>query len=183
MRKAADDVLQQRRLLKVKNLSPSKGSPQRANEEVLKQRKIIKAKRSSFGSTSAATTASSTPTHDKKESGDDKVLMLKLRATLFTRVDAEWVKRARGTLYVYKGNSSNSGEIRWIELICQDECILNLLVEQMVDISKLVKESKKGIASYIRFSVEKRKAKELLLIQVVPESLDTLYSTLRCGEV
>ena len=173
MRKAADDVLQQRRLLKVKNLSPSKGSPQRANEEVLKQRKIIKAKRSSFGSTSAATTASSTPTHDKKE----------LRATLFTRVDAEWVKRARGTLYVYKGNSSNSGEIRWIELICQDECILNLLVEQMVDISKLVKESKKGIASYIRFSVEKRKAKELLLIQVVPESLDTLYSTLRCGEV
>ena len=108
--------------------------------------------------------------------------MLKLRATLFTRVDAEWVKRARGTLYVYKENS-NSGEIRWIELICQDECILNLLVEQMVDISKLVKESKKGIASYIRFSVEKRKAKELLLIQVVPESLDTLYSTLRCGEV
>ena len=53
----------------------------------------------------------------------------------------------------------------------------------MVDMSKLVKESKKGIASYIRFSVEKRKAKELLLIQVVPENLDTLYSTLRCGEV
>ena len=98
-----------------------------------------------------------------------------MRATLFTRVDRTWAKKAKGTLYVYKAKSN---KIRWIELKNDNECILNLLVEQMINLHKLVKESTKGTCAYIKYSSEKRKGTETLLLQVMPEHLDKLYSTL-----
>ena len=59
-----------------------------------------------------------------------------------------------------------------------NECILNLLVEQMINLHKLVKESTKGVCAYIKYSVEKRKGEETSLLQVMPDMLGTLYSTL-----
>ena len=81
-------------------------------------------------------------------------------------------------LHVYCARSDT--EIRWIELLGENNsCILNLLVEQMLDLSKLIKESAKGKATYIRFTLEKMKGKELMLLQVMPEFLDKLYSALK----
>ena len=127
--------------------------------------------------------ANTSPTTQPSDTDDtDEVLLLKMRATLFTRVDRTWAKKAKGALHVYEAKSNS--KIRWIELKNSDnECILNLLVEQMVNLHKLVKESTKGTCAYIKYSVEKRKGTEtLLLLQVMPENLDKLYSTL-LGEV
>lgn len=123
--------------------------------------------------------ASTSPTQSSDTDDSDEVLLIKMRATLFTRVDRTWAKKAKGTLHVYTTKSNS--KIRWIELKNNDnECILNLLVEQMIDLHKLVKESTKGVCAYIKYSVEKRKGKESLLLQVMPVNLDKLYSTLIC---
>lgn len=199
MRRASDDVLKQRRVLKAPKLSPQKGSPPRANEEVIRRRKIIKAKRSSFGSppkpsNNCATqqpsppnsaqqatlhpnsfTPSPNPTHQAEP---EEILLVKMSAKLFSREDKEWVKKAKGMLHVYCARSD--AQIRWIELLGENNsCFLNLLVEQMLDLSKLIKESAKGKATYIRFTLEKMKGKELMLLQVMPEFLDKLYSALK----
>ena len=187
MRRASDDVLKQRRVLKAPKLSPQKGSPPRANEEVIRQRKIIKAKRSSFGSPPkpSAQQATSQPTNSftpepnpTHQAEPEEILLVKMSAKLFSREDKEWVKKAKGILHVYCARSDT--QIRWIELLGENNsCILNLLVEQMLDLSKLIKESSKGKATYIRFTLEKMKGKELMLVQVMPEFLDKLYSALK----
>ena len=200
MRRASDDVLKQRRVLKAPKLSPQKGSPPRANEEVIRQRKIIKAKRSSFGSPpkpsnncstqrpsppNSAQQATSQPTNSftpepnpTHQAEPEEILLVKMSAKLFSREDKEWVKKAKGMLHVYCARSD--AQIRWIELLGENNsCFLNLLVEQMLDLSKLIKESAKGKATYIRFTLEKMKGKELMLLQVMPEFLDKLYSALK----
>ena len=191
MRRASDDVLKQRRVLKAPKLSPQKGSPPRANEEVIRRRKIIKAKRSSFGSPpkpsaqqssspkSAQPTNSTPAPNPTQQTEPEEILLVKMSAKLFSREDKEWVKKAKGMLHVYCARSDT--QIRWIELLGveNNSCILNLLVEQMLDLSKLIKESAKGKATYIRFTLEKMKGKELMLLQVMPEFLDKLYSALK----
>jgi len=201
MWRASDDVLKQRRVVKANKLSPPK-TPPKADECVIKQRKIIKVKRRTSTSSSSTDKPSNTsssnpnsgpltpppqvpkssvntsPTPQTPDTDDtDEVLLLKMRATLFTRVDRTWAKKAKGTLHVYKAKSNN--EIRWIELKNSDnECILNLLVEQMINLHKLVKESTKGTCAYIKYSIEKGKEIETWLLQVMPQHLDKLYSTL-----
>jgi len=207
MWRASDDVLKQRRVVKANKLSPPK-TPPKADECVIKQRKIIKVKRRTSTSSSSTDKPSNTsssnpnspqrdvpgpltpppqvpkssvntsPTPQTSDTNDtDEVLLIKMRATLFTRVDRTWAKKAKGTLHVYEAKSNS--KIRWIELKNSDnECILNLLVEQMINLHKLVKESTKGTCAYIKYSVEKRKGTETLLLQIMPENLDKLYSTL-----
>ena len=209
MWRASDDVLKQRRVVKVSKLS-HKTPPPKADEHTIKQRKIIKVKRRS--STCSTTTTSpnlnspqrdetpnvpspltppppppkvskssvnTLPTQPSDTDDTDEVLLLKMRATLFTRADQTWAKKAKGTLHVYTAKSNS--KIRWIELKNSDnECILNLLVEQMINLHKLIKESTKGVCAYIKYSVAKRKCTETLLLQVMPENLDKLYSTLIC---
>jgi len=117
--------------------------------------------------------ANTPPTQTADSDDTDEVLIVKMRATLLTRVDRAWAKKAKGELHVY----SNS-KVRWIELKKNNECILNLLVEQMINLNKLVKQSDKGTCAYIKFSVKKRNSTESLLLQVMPERLDKLYSAL-----
>jgi len=188
-RKADDDIIKQRKIIKVKrrsstgsfstdkpstnNNNSTPSSPQREDtptphvpSPMTPPPKVSKS------------SANTSPTTQPSDTDDtDEVLLLKMRATLFTRVDRTWAKKAKGTLHVYKAKCNN--EIRWIELKNSDnECILNLLVEQMINLHKLVKESTKGVCAYIKYSVEKRKGTETLLLQIMPENLDKLYSTL-----
>ena len=190
--KADDDTIKQRKIIKVKrrtstgfsstdkpstnNNNSTPSSPQRDDTPTPHAPSPLTPPPPP-GPKSSANTSPTTQPSDTDDT--DEVLLIKMRATLFTRVDRTWAKKAKGTLHVYEAKSNS--KIRWIELKNSDnECILNLLVEQMVNLHKLVKESTKGTCAYIKYSVEKRKGTETLLLQVMPENLDKLYSTLIC---
>jgi len=198
-RSASGDVLKERKATK---LSPPKTLPPKADHNIIKQRKILKVKRrSATGSSTDKPNSSSRPTSNSPQrdekphkpspppspvpkssastssSDTDEVLLIKMRATLLARVDQGWAKKAKGTLHVYQAKSNSKK--RWIVLKNNNnECILNLLVEQMLNLNKLVKQSNKGTAAYIKYSVKKRNSTEPLLLQVMPETLDKLYSAL-----
>ena len=187
--KADECVIKQRKIIKVKrrsvgSSSTDKPSTNRSNSNPSSPQRDDPTPHISSPSPPPPTPKSSTntsPTQTSDIDDIDEVLLLKMRATLFTRVDRTWAKKAKGTLHVYTAKSNS--KIRWIELKnSENECILNLLVEQMINLHKLVKESTKGVCAYIKYSVEKRKGIETLLLQVMPENLDKLYSTL-LGEV
>ena len=190
--KADDDIIKQRKIVKVKRRTSTgssstdklstttssrsnPNSPQR--DETPNVPSPLTPPPPQVSKSSANTSTSPAPPQTQPDT--DEVLLLRMRATLFTRADRTWAKKAKGTLHVYEAKSNS--KIRWIELKNSDnECILNLLVEQMINLHKLVKESTKGTCAYIKYSVEKRKSTETSLLQVMPENLDKLYSTLIC---
>jgi len=186
--KADESVIQQRKIIKVKRRSSTCSSSTDKPSTTSSNSTPSSPQRDDTSTPHVSgpspppvpkSSANTSPTPQTSDTDDtDEVLLLKMRATLFTRVDRTWAKKAKGTLHVYKAKSN---EIRWIELKNNDnECILNLLVEQMINLHKLVKESTKGVCAYIKYSVEKRKGTESLLLQVMPGMLDPLYSTLIC---
>jgi hypothetical protein len=184
--RASDDVLKQRTILKATKLSPQKGAA-RASDDVIKQRKIVKVKKSSFGPTSPGSSSPATqgstpqdstaPKHSA--SGSSRIMSkeeevnLVMRAKLFAKVSSAWVKRGAGTL-----TCNCTPSKRRIELVDDDDgCImLDADIRQLLYPTKLIKESRFGKkpCTFIRFSL----GHEVFLMQVKPELIHQLYSTL-----
>ncbi|KAL3783218.1 hypothetical protein ACHAW5_004688 [Stephanodiscus triporus] len=189
--RASDDVLKRRTIFKATKLSPQKGV-QRASEDVIKQRKIVKVNKSSVGSPpagySSPVTHFSTP-HKSSTShyfsptqpsvscstptrtmAAEEEIHPTMRAKLFKRCGSAWVKMGAGTLQC----NCIAGKRR-IKLHKNEIIFLDVDVEQMLHLTKLNKESsKEKMCAYIRFLL----GHELYLIQVKPELIGLLFSTL-----
>ena len=182
MGRASDDVLKQRTILKATKLSPPKGAT-RATADVIHRRRIVKANRSWFGAGSSpprspAAPATATPKQrndatspcpnpsatsipepkavgrsptqtTKPAAGEEKAL--EMRAKLFSRTNAGWAKRGTGTLRLC---CTFSGR-RSVKLLGENgSVLLDVDVENMMLVSKLIKESVKGNCAYLRFTAE-----------------------------
>ena len=111
----------------------------------------------------------------KPAAGEEKAL--EMRAKLFSRTNAGWAKRGTGTLRLC---CTFSGR-RSVKLLGENgSVLLDVDVENMMLVSKLIKESAKGNCAYVRFTAEfsAEKGREVFLIQVKPDLLNTLYSSL-----
>jgi hypothetical protein len=94
------------------------------------------------------------------------------RAKLFARIDSQWVSRGSGTLtHMCTANDKR------VKFVVERKVLLNVDVKQMLHMTKLLKESSKGVTAHIRFHLDA----EVVLIQVKPDILDTLFSTLLVG--
>jgi hypothetical protein len=91
------------------------------------------------------------------------------RAKLFARVDSQWVSRGSGTL-----THTCTVTERRVKFVVERKVLLDVDVKQMLNMTKLLKESSKGVTAHIRFEL----GTEVFLIQVKPEILDILFSTL-----
>ena len=93
-----------------------------------------------------------------------------MREKLFAKVGSQWVNRGYGTLTCI----CTASPLR-VKLVGKDGSILlDEDAEQMLHITKLIKETSKGASAHIRFHL----GNEVFLIQVKPEVLDILFSTL-----
>jgi hypothetical protein len=200
MSRASEDVLSQRKILKAARSSPPKIGIVKASENIIKQRKIVKVNKSWLGSPSpscsspaprSAVHESSTPQHyvgpipkqlfdstpdrthpsppptQRNSNDDEKHIMT--RAKLFARVDSQWVSQGSGTL-----THMCTVTERRVKLVIERKVLLDVDVKQMLNMTKLLKESSKGVTAHIRFHL----GTDVFLIQVKPEILDTLFSTL-----
>ena len=201
MRRATDDKIKQRTILKASRASPPRGLS-RAPDDVIRQRKIIKAKAPPMTASPSrdapsthhnpSSSATSTcPTKDSYSSGfpppplyakptpspthtphaeREEVFLQMRRVKLFKKVDSDWKLQGTGVLSCCRTASkqiikiqSENGSV----LLCSE-------VGPLLNPSKLIKESKKGKATYVKA----QKGKEVFLLQVKPEQLDSLYSAM-----
>ena len=204
MSRASEDILNQRKFLKAARLSPPKTGFNRASEDVIKQRKIVTVNKKMLGSSSpscsspaprSAAQYSSTPQHylsptpkqfsplstpdrmthstscstPEQTNSTDEEIHLMTRAKLFARVDSQWVNQGTGALNICTAN---------VKFVVGKGVLLDVDVEQMLHMTKLLKESSKGVAAHIRFHL----GTEVFLIQVKPDILDKLFSTLQGNE-
>ena len=100
-----------------------------------------------------------------------------MRAKLFLKDGSlGWVKTAAGILRCCRTTSKQSIKLQ----SDNGSILLNLEVGKLKSLAKVIKETKKGKASYVKFSdvVDVNKGEESFLIQVKPELLDKLYSAM-----
>lgn len=194
MSRASEDILSQRKILKAARSSPHNTGITRASEDIIKQRKIVKVNKSWLGSPSPSCSSpapcsavherstpqffsplstpdriihSTQPPTQTNSNDDEKHIMT--RAKLFARVDSQWVSRGSGTLTV-----TCTATERRVKCVVERGLLLDVDVKQMSHMTKLLKESSKGITAHIRFHL----STEVFLIQVKPDILDTLFLNL-----
>ena len=123
---------------------------------------MSKPKKCSTGSTSTST----------KPTKED--VFLEIRVKLFVKDNSSgWVKGAVGTVRCCCTTSKKNIKLQ----SDNGSTHLNLEVGKLESLAKVIKETKKGKATYAKFSavVDVNKGEESFLIQVKPELLDKLY--------
>ena len=200
MRRASDDKLKQRTILKAARAPQREMS--RASDEVMQQRKIVKAKTPpmtnspprdapsthhnpspstphrptkepqhspGFPPPPLHTKPTPSPTHTPHAEREEVFLQIR-RVKLFKKVDSDWKLQGTGVLSCCRTASRQS-----IKVHSENGSVLLCLeVRPLLNPSKLIKESKKGKATYVKA----QKGKEVFLLQVKPEQLDSLYSAM-----
>lgn len=189
MRRASDDVLKQRIILKASKPSPQRGMPL-ATEDVLSQRKIVKVKRPIFGSSLGSKPSDDVPIPSAtapaperrrgdggaaSEEGEVAAASIAMRAKLFSKDGAAgWARVGAGTLRCCRAAGR-----RRLRLRSGDGAVL---FEQeagaLRGLTTVTKRSSKGSASYVKFSavVDAAKGEESFLIQTKPELVNDLYA-------
>lgn len=177
--RASEDIIKQRKIVKVNKSwlgspSPSCSSPapcSDVHESLTAQHYVGPTQKQLFSPLSSTPDRiiHSTPPPTQTNSNDDEVHIM-TRAKLFARVDSQWVSQGSGTLT----HMCTSNERRVIKLVVERKVLLDVDVKQMLHMTKLLKESSKGVTAHIRFHLDA----DVFLIQVKPDILDTLFLTL-----
>mmetsp|Transcript_146 Transcript_146/g.295 ORF Transcript_146/g.295 Transcript_146/m.295 type:complete len:482 (-) Transcript_146:208-1653(-) len=141
-------------------------------------------------SSAASTTASSNNDDDpttnpddgkvsvQQEENKDEDILMEIRAKHLKCVDGKWKKFGAGVLRLYRHKETSKHRMVLRNEIGKVQ--LNLAVSKGMPLDKHLKKGSKGAAAYVSFAaVENEEAgMERFMLQVKPEELDNLHSTL-----